>query len=100
MSAWWLSCRERYEGQFSGPRRIVGAPSVSCCHKMHGGSLPAGRTHKGRALAHSVLRGFRRLWVYSTLSWGLRICCRQCGELGDAREGSEAVGIDRGDNGQ
>lgn len=47
-----------------------------------------------------MLCGARRLWVYSTLSWGLCTCCSQCGELGDAREGSEAVGIDRGDKGQ
>lgn len=48
----------------------------------------------------SVLCGVRRLWAYSTLIWGLSIRCGQCRVLGDASEGSEAVGIDWGDKGQ
>lgn len=64
--------------------------------------VPASGPHTQKEIsgAHSVLCGARRLWAYSTLSWGLRICCSHCGELGDAREGSKAVGIDRGDKGQ
>lgn len=100
MSAWLLSCRERYEKRFPGPRRIVGALSVPCCHKLH--RVPTSGPHTQREIsgAHSVLCGARRLWVDSILSWGLCVCCSQCGELGDAREGSEAVGIDWGDKGQ
>lgn len=65
------------------------------------GSLPVGCIHKRRSLdVHSGLCGARRLWVYSILICGLWACCSQCGGLGDASEGSEAVGIDRGHKGQ
>lgn len=57
-------------------------------------------TQRENSGAHSVLCGTHGLWAFSTLSGGLCICCRQCGELGEAREGSEAVGIDRGHEGQ
>lgn len=76
-------------------------PSV-CLAVTNCTGVPTSRPHTQREIsgAHSVLCGARRLWVYSTLSWGLCVCCSQCGELGDAREGSEAVGIDWGDKGQ
>lgn len=64
--------------------------------------VPTSRSHTQREIlgAHSVLCGARRLWVYSILIWGLCACCGQCRKLGDASEGSEAVGIDWGHKGQ
>lgn len=97
MSAWLLSCRERYE---EGHRELW-VPSM-CLVVTNCMGVPTSGPHTQREIsgAHSVLCGARKLWVYSTLSWGLCVCCSQRGELGDAREGSEAVGINWGDKGQ
>lgn len=96
----WLSCQQRYQGQFPGSQRTVRAPDVSCCHKLHW--VPTSGPHTQREIlgAHSVLCGGCRLWAYSTLIWGVCTCCGQCRELGDASQGSEAVRIDWGDKGQ
>lgn len=70
MSAWLLSCRERYRGLFSGPWRIVGVPGVSCCHKLHGGPCQQAGHTKGD------------LWCTLSALWGPQALGLQHPQLG------------------